>query len=40
MNDLKNKMIILTGGLGLIGKELTFFLAKNNAKIVVLDIKL
>ena len=25
MNDLKKKVIILTGGLGLIGKKLTLF---------------
>ncbi len=39
MNDLKKKVIILTGGLGLIGKKLTLFLAKMGAQVIVLDIK-
>jgi NAD(P)-dependent dehydrogenase (short-subunit alcohol dehydrogenase family) len=39
MNNLKNKVIILTGGLGLIGKGLTYYLAKNDARVIILDIK-
>ena len=39
MSILKNKMIILTGGLGFIGKKLTVNLVQNGAKVIVLDIK-
>ncbi len=39
MKDLKNKTIVLTGALGLIGKKLTNYLAINNARVILLDIK-
>ena len=39
MNNLNNKVIILTGAFGLLGKSIAESLAKNNAKIIMLDIK-
>jgi Dehydrogenases with different specificities (related to short-chain alcohol dehydrogenases) len=39
MSDIKNKVIIITGGLGLLGLSLVEKLAKDDAKVVVLDLK-
>ena len=39
MSDLKNKKIIITGGLGLMGISLVENLAKDGAKIIILDLK-
>ena len=39
MSDIKNKVIIITGGLGLLGLTLIEELAKDGAKVVVLDLK-
>lgn len=39
MHNLNNKVIILTGALGLLGKSLSEHLAKSNAKIIMLDVK-
>ena len=36
---LTNKVIIITGGLGLVGRSLANLLVKNNANVVLLDIK-
>ena len=37
MSDLKNKKIIITGGLGLMGSSLVENLAKDGAKIIILN---
>ena len=39
MKNLNNKIIILTGGLGLLGKSIAESLAKDNAKVIMLDVK-
>ena len=39
MNNLNKKIIILTGALGLLGKSIAESLAKNHAKVLMLDIK-
>ena len=39
MTDLKNKIIVITGGLGQIGKALACELALSNSKIIILDIQ-
>ena len=39
MSDIKNKVIIITGGLGLLGLSLVEKLAKDDAKVVILDLK-
>ena len=37
--NLKNKKILLTGGLGILGKAIIKELLKNNAKILIIDKK-
>jgi len=37
MNDLKNKKVLITGGLGFIGKSFTNNLLKNNVDIIIMD---
>ena len=37
--NLKNKKILLTGGLGILGKAIVKELLKNNAKILIIDKK-
>ena len=39
MKNLNNKIVILTGGLGLLGKSIAESLAKDNAKVIILDVK-
>ena len=39
MNKLNKKIIVLTGALGLLGKSIAESMAKNNAEILMLDIK-
>ena len=39
MKNLNNKIVILTGGLGLLGKSIAESLAKDNAKVIMLDVK-
>ena len=35
--DIKDKVIIVTGGCGILGKSITNYLAEQGAKIVILD---
>ena len=37
--DLKNKIVILTGGSGFLGKQISRAFANNGSKLIVLDIK-
>ena len=37
--DLNNKNIILTGGSGFLGKQITAAFLKNNSNIYILDLK-
>ena len=39
MSDIKNKKIIITGGLGLLGASLVEKLALDGAKLIILDLK-
>ena len=39
MYKLRNKIILIPGGLGLIGKEISKNLASEGAKVIVLDLK-
>ena len=39
MYELRNKIILIPGGLGLIGKEISKNLASEGAKVIVLDLK-
>ncbi|MEE0588612.1 MAG: SDR family NAD(P)-dependent oxidoreductase, partial [Bacteroides stercoris] len=35
--DIKNKVIVITGGCGILGKNIANYLAEQGAKIVILD---
>tara|TARA_Y100000996_G_scaffold412141_1_gene397586 strand:+ start:511 stop:678 length:168 start_codon:yes stop_codon:yes gene_type:complete len=37
--DLKNKVVLLTGGSGFFGKQITRAFLENGSKVVILDIK-
>ena len=39
MYKLRNKIILIPGGLGLIGNEISKNLSSEGAKVIVLDIK-
>ena len=39
MSNINNKIIIVTGGLGLLGLSLVEKMAKDGAKVVILDLK-
>ena len=39
MSNIQNKVIIITGGLGLLGRSLAEKLAKDKGIIIILDVK-
>ena len=38
MSKINNKNIIITGGLGLIGKQISKLLAQDGANVIILDL--
>ena len=39
LNDLKNKNIVITGGLGFLGSQFVKAFIENHSNVIVLDIK-